>query len=161
MKIKQMAFMLIAVMILFVLVGMFFLVSRFSGLKESASELQKKNARLLVSKISNSPEFSCGKSLGGSRANCIDADKVMVLKESIENYKNFWGVSSITIRKIYPENIDICTKQNYPECGIIEVVEGVGTEISNFVALCRKGSDGNKIYDKCEIAKVSASFVKK
>lgn len=162
MKIKQMAFMLIAVMILFVLVGMFFLVSSFSGLKESATEIEKENAMLLVTKIANSPEFACGKSLGESRTNCIDEDKVMILKNRIENYKNFWGVSSITIRKIYPENENvICNKGDYPDCDTIKVLEGTGTEIANYVALCRKENDGSKIYNKCELAQISASFVKK
>ena len=81
-KIQQMAFMLLAVTLFFVLVGMFVLALRFSGLKESATELEEKNAMLLVTRIANSPEFSCGNAFGKSRTNCIDADKVMMLKKT-------------------------------------------------------------------------------
>ena len=60
MKIQQMAFMLIAIMIFFALVGLIILTVGFSGLKEKATALQEENANLLVSKLANSPEFSCG-----------------------------------------------------------------------------------------------------
>ena len=109
-KIQQMAFMLMAVTLFFALVGMFVLVIKFSGLKESASILEEKNALLLVTKIANSPEFSCGEAFGSAKINCIDADKVMMLKENIEKYKGFWGgETNIEIRKIYPKGDVICT----------------------------------------------------
>ena len=54
-KIQQMAFVLMAVTLFFVLVGMFVLVVRFSGLEESATALEEKNAMLLVAKLANSP----------------------------------------------------------------------------------------------------------
>lgn len=102
MKIQQTAFMLIAVTLFFVFVGLFVLGFKFSGLKQAATDLNEKNAMLLVSKLANSPEFSCGESYGGKRINCVDADKVMMLKQNINKYENFWGVSDIKIRKIYP-----------------------------------------------------------
>ena len=86
MKIQQMAFMLMAITLFFVMVGMFVLVFRFSGLKESATMLEEKNAMLLVTKLANSPEFSCGEAFGSNRINCVDADKVMMLKENTAKY---------------------------------------------------------------------------
>ena len=94
-KIQQMAFMLIAVTLFFVLVGMFILTIYVSELKNSAAILDEKNALLLVTKLANSPEFSCGGSFGNLRTNCIDADKVMMLRERISNYENFWDVENI------------------------------------------------------------------
>ena len=79
-KIQQMAFMLIAVTLFFVLVGIFVLAFRLSNLQESAELLEEKNAMLLVTKLANSPEFSCGDAFGTSRTNCVDSDKVMALK---------------------------------------------------------------------------------
>ena len=99
-KIQQMAFMLMAITLFFILVGMFVLVIRFSNLKNVAEALEEKNAMLLVSRLANSPEFSCGNAFG-SKSSCVDADKVMVLKEESADYGSFWGVEKIEIRKIY------------------------------------------------------------
>lgn len=162
-KIQQMAFMLIAVFVFFVLAGMFFLVIRFSGLKKSAEILEEENAMLLASKLANSPEFSCGEAFE-AKTNCIDADKVMMLKNKIKNYKDFWGVENIEIRRIYPVTSNvICEFNNYPDCNIIKIissnVSGIG--ISNFVSLCRKESSEGESYDKCELAKLIVSYKEK
>ena len=157
MKIQQMAFMLIAVTIFFVLVGLFLLMFRFSGLKQTAASLEEKNTLLLVTKLANSPEFSCGEAFG-NKVNCIDADKAMILKDSISKYSNFWGsnVSNIIIRKIPVENNKECSKANYPDCDYIDVFSkgAIGTPVENFVTLCRKEVSENEVYDKCEIAKL-------
>ena len=91
MKIQQTAFLLIAITLFFVLVGILVLGFKVSDLRKSATLLEEKNAVLLVSKLANSPEFSCGNAFGSSRINCIDSDKVMMLKENIDRYVNFLG----------------------------------------------------------------------
>lgn len=154
MKIQQMAFMLIAVTLFFVLAGIFFVTIIFSNLRESASLLEEQNALLLVSKLANSPEFSCGEAFGSTRINCIDSDKVMALKNNIGEYSGFWGIDGIKIKKIYPEDERVCISENYPDCGEINLFSGSGTGVSNFVALCRKENIGGQIYDKCELARV-------
>lgn len=163
MKIQQTAFMLIAVTIFLVLAGMFVLIIKFSGLKESAGLLEEKEAMLLVTKLANSPEFSCGESFGTAKTNCIDFDKAFALKKNVGNYENFWGVSGIEIRKIYPENSKECTDLNYPECGFLKVLpETKGTAQSNFVTICKKEyleDSGN--YDKCEIGRLLVYYEKK
>ncbi len=167
MKIQQMAFMLIAIFIFFALVGLLIITVKFSGLKEKATELQEKNAMLLVAKIANSPEFSCGDAFGGSRVSCIDLDKVMVLKENIGTYEGFWGrgVSNIEIIKIYPapqnkKNLIECRTQDYSNCDKISLIseEIVGVAHSNFVALCRKESYNGQIYDKCDLGQILVSY---
>lgn len=161
-KIQQTAFMLVAVTLFFILAGMFVLVFKFSSLKETATLLEEKNAMLLVTKLANSPEFSCGEAFE-AETNCIDADKVMVLKENIEEYENFWGVQNIEIRKIYPTGNAVCDFGNYPECNIIRIISGEvsGFSVENFVSLCRKESENGEIYDKCELAKLIVSYEKK
>ena len=164
-KIQQMAFMLMAVTLFFALVGMFILVIKFSGLKESATALEEKNAMLLVTKLANSPEFSCGEAFGSSRVNCIDADKIMMLRENIDKYINFWGVSNVEIRKIYPKEDSkiICELGNYPDCNVIQLrsKELAGYDMSNFVSLCRKESFDEGVYDKCELARIMVSYLEK
>jgi len=163
MKIQQMAFMLIAIMIFFALVGLIILTVGFSGLKEKATALQEENANLLVSKLANSPEFSCGQ-VFESKENCIDLDKVFVLKNNINKYKNFWGVSGIEIIKVYPENKNIvCASANYPNCDTLELIpKATGISAENFVSLCRKeyDSETNIVYDKCELGKILVNMKK-
>ena len=159
-KIQQMAFMLIAVTLFFILVGMFVLSVYMSDLKSTASTLEGKNAMFLVTKLANSPEFSCGGSFGGEKINCIDEDKLMALKENINKYSGFWDVENIEIRKIYPVSTVVeCNLENYPDCNIIKIRErNISSEFSNFVSLCRKESLKGDVYNKCEIAKLMVSY---
>ncbi|GBE19976.1 MAG TPA: hypothetical protein ENG87_04135 [Candidatus Pacearchaeota archaeon] len=161
-KIQQMAFMLMAVTLFFVLVGMFVLVIKFSGLKDTATELCEENAMLLVTKLANSPEFSCGRAFGSSRTNCIDGDKVMMLKENIEIYEKFWGVTNIEIRKISDEPEKVCDLGGYQQdnCNVIRLISKnvSGYSMSNFVSLCRKDYVDEEVYDKCEMAKLILSY---
>jgi len=154
-KIQQMAFMLIAVFIFFVLVGLFVLTFRFSGLKRSAAALEEKESLLLVTKLANSPEFSCEESFG-NQINCIDGNKIMVLKDSINKYYDFWDVSNVIIMKT-SLNTE-CTKGNYPDCDYIDVfskgTQDIGFPVENFVTLCSKDSEEGRVYDNCEIAKL-------
>jgi hypothetical protein len=161
-KLQQMLFMLLAVTLFFILVGIFLLAFTFSSLKESAIELQEKNALLLVTRLANSPEFSCGESFGSNKINCVDGDKVMMLIQNSKKYSGFWGASNIVIKKIYPQNEKeiLCSLNNYPDCNVMEIYseENDGADISNFITLCRKDSSESKSYDKCEIAKMSVSY---
>ncbi len=163
-KIQQMAFMLMALTIFFALVGMFIIAIKLSGLKESAAEVAEENALLLVTRIANSPEFSCGESFGTRKLNCIDTDKVMMLKKNIVKYNGFWKVSNIEIRKIFPVSSrdKLCTLGNYPDCNIIRLrPQNITSEYSNFVALCRKESFEGRVYDKCEIGKIMVAYSEK
>ena len=45
MQIQQMAFMIVAVFFFFILVGLFFLAIQFKGIKSSAAQLQKEQAK--------------------------------------------------------------------------------------------------------------------
>ena len=163
MKIQQTAFMLLAVTLFFVLVGLAVLSFKFSGLKDTATDLKKENAQLLVAKLANSPEFSCGNGFGTGKIDCVDADKMMMLKQQEAKYDKFWGISNIEIRKIYPKiSRDInCTIANYPNCNIIELHSGSkGTYEENFIILCRKENSNRGFYDKCEMAKLLVSYEK-
>ncbi len=159
-KIQQTAFMLIAITIFFVLAGVFILAFKISDIRESAEALQEENAMLLIAKIANSPEFSCGKAFG-SKTNCIDSDKVFMLKEHIGVYEDFWGVSKIEIRIIYPEKENrVCTLQNYPNCNVIELKDDDmdSYEVSTFVSLCRKESSKDGFTDKCDLARIMIGY---
>ncbi len=164
-KIQQMTFMLVAVTFLFILVGIFFLSIRLYNVKKIATNLEEKNAMLLVSKLANSPEFSCGNAFGGSRGSCVDFDKLISLKYRIDENSELWGVAKIELRKVYPEGEGIeCDESNYPDCDIVSILDkdiNKQPAISNFVSLCRKESNGIMIYDKCELARLMVSSEEK
>ena len=161
MKIQQMAFVLIAVTLFFVFAGLFLLSFFISGLKDSKTSIGEQGALLLVTKLANSPEFSCGDAFDNAGINCVDGDKVMVLKLNHEKYEGFWGdeILNIEIIKIYPRDSTLCNEGNYPDCGIISVFpERDGFYKENFVSLCRKANVGGNTYDKCEIAKLRVGY---
>ncbi len=161
MKIQQTAFMLIAVTLFFVLAGLFVFVLRFSNLKAASKMIEDENAMLLVTKLANSPEFACGDSFGNSMTNCVDGDKVMMLKGRIADYAGFWSVAEIEIRKVYPDSGDaLCTTGNFPDCGIIEVYSKKVNSLpasSNFVSLCWKKDSVMGIYAECGLARLIVS----
>jgi hypothetical protein len=162
-KIQQMAFMLLAITLFFVLVGLAVLAFKFSSIQETATIVNEENALLLSTKIANSPEFSCGDSFDKTMTNCIDGDKVMMLKELSNRYEGFWGnVPNIIIESVYPTNGLECTKGNYPNCGVIKIHdrEMEGFYQPNFVSLCRKVLDNGETLNKCEVAKIFVGYTK-
>ena len=158
-KIQQMMFMILGVSLLFALVGIFFLSISLSNLKGNAEELETSNALLLVTKLAKSPEFSCGNSLGTSSSYCVDFDKVILLSEMKDKYVDFWGVDRIEIKKLYPYNNASCTLDNYPDCGVLTILDKNSSlpASSTFIALCRKELANLTIYNKCELAKLYVS----
>ena len=160
-KIQQMAFMLMAVTLLFVLVLLFVIVFKFAGLKESATALEEKNAMLLSTKLANSPEFACGGVFDGDKTNCIDADKIMVLKQNIDKYEGFWGnVLSIEVIKISTKGKIECNR-NYPKCDKISLKQdasGKGVFLNNFVSLCRKDNFEEEVYNHCDLGLLRISY---
>lgn len=164
MKIQQMSFMLIAVFIFFALVGMIVISFFMNNMHNDANDLREQNAKLLASKIANSPELSCGEAYDELRTNCIDLDKAIVFKESVEKYKNFWGIASLEIQRIYPKTnsanqIIECTKTNYPSCNFITLINNADTpDRSSYVALCRKEVYNEKIVTKCELGRIIIGY---
>jgi hypothetical protein len=158
MKIQQMSFMLLAVFLFFSLVGMIIITVKMSELRNSATELERQNAMLLATKLASSPEFSCGDVYGTPKTDCVDLDKVMMLKENIKKYSNFWGSSNIVIMRVYPTNKTIveCNPTNYPNCSSINLMGKAleGYDASNFVALCRKEKDKGDTVTKCEMGQI-------
>jgi hypothetical protein len=160
-KIQQTIFMIIAVTLLFVLVGLFFLSITMNKLQKEATSLSEKNSMMLVSKLANSPEFSCGDSFGSNKPNCVDFDKVMALKNNINEYSDLWGIAKIEIKKVYPFlNNASCTNENYPNCTSLKILNKNVKSLaydSVFIALCRKEPSQSGPYDKCELARLMIS----
>jgi len=154
MKIQQMAFMVMAVFIFFILAGLFYIVIQKQKWVQEANILEKNRAIELANTLASSAEFSCG-------AYCIDADRMMVLKGKA-NYMDFLGLKSIEIRKVYPENNKeaLCAASNYPDCNFIRLFDKGEGEMSasSFVSLCSRINEKGYIYYKCEIAKLIIGY---
>ncbi len=146
-KIQQMAFMLVAVTVFFILVFLFYVSVKTFNLQNDVLELRREKAVGLVTKIASTPEFNFE---GIPRG--IDMDKLMVLKNARE-YKGFWGVKGIIVKKLYPVNNEVeCNEGNYPNCNVIKLfTKKSNAPIGSYVALCRKDSVSGESYDRCEI----------
>lgn len=160
-RVQEMAFMLVAVVLFFALAGLFAFSFMFSGIKKSADRIAEDRTLSSVMNLADSPEFSCGK----SKPNCIDADKVIALMNN-KHYDNFWPFSSLEIWRSgafskSKNSMAKCTFQNYPDCERFVINEKKAESekvISTYVALCRNEVENSINFEKCEIAKIVAGF---
>ncbi|MEK6928856.1 MAG: hypothetical protein AABW65_02795 [Nanoarchaeota archaeon] len=151
-KIQEMAFALLAIIIFLVISGLFYFVFKASSLKEDVGEQRENEAREIARRIANTPEFSWSTS---ECSNCIDLDKLMALKDK-ESYKGFWNLEHLRIEVIYPVKNGECLKVNYPECSSITLVnKSIAPLSSAFVSLCRQEFK-KQGYIKCELGKIYA-----
>ncbi len=149
-KVQQMAFVLIAIVIFFVLIGLVVLYLSLSSLENTAQNLEERETLEQVRKLASNPEFIW---TSGQCASCIDLDKVLVLKER-QSYKGFWDFSLLRIERVYPRGVGECTRSNYPDCGEITLIEKevIPSSKSSFVSLCRY--EASEDYFKCELGKI-------
>lgn len=162
-KIQEMAFMLVAIILFFVLVGLFAASIIFRNLHESATQNEEAKTLSAISNLAGTAEFVCT----GNRPNCVDEDKLMALigKKSFESY---WPFTSLSVLKYSGFNkreseMIKCTIENYPNCDIFEVYNKNSSNdnrIHSFVALCRVEFD-TIVYEKCEIAQLWAGSQRK
>ncbi|MDP4039903.1 MAG: hypothetical protein Q8P57_04985 [Candidatus Pacearchaeota archaeon] len=155
-KIQQMAFVLVATIIFFVIVAIFYTSIKFSSIKEEASDFRKQEVIESVRKISGSPEFLWGNF--GDCAGCVDLDKAFLLKNR-NSYQNFWkDVSLLQIIRVYPlYSTEECTPQSYPRCNQITLTKKENYEsYEAFVSLCRYNSGIEQ--DECELGKIVMGF---
>src|SRR3989338_1944621 len=159
-KIQQMSFMLMAVFLFFIIVGLFYVVINMVQLKHSVTALERERIVGMTAKVSALPELNFQ-----GKINAIDADKAMIMT-SVKNrdkYKDFFGINGMIIRKVDGKSKEIeCRSSNYPDCNIIKLFtrENISMTPSStvFVALCRKQANGDRVYDKCEIARLAISI---
>lgn len=138
-KVQETAFVLLALILLFGLILIFYVKFQFGRIEKIGEEKQKEAALSLLEKIPAMPELKCGMSKGL----CIDKDKAIILKD-IPDYEKIWqGLSRIEIRPIYPSAESI-------------IIYSKGTKnitYSTFVNLCEQ----EEMSYKCGIAKILVS----
>src|SRR3989338_978299 len=157
-KIQEMAFMLVAVVLFFALVGLFLFSIFYINMVKEANSLREFKTLSSVINLANSPEFNCV----DLRANCVDEDKLINLVDR-NVYRNFCQFSSLRLIKNSDFNktedkIIKCNPGNYPDCDEFIIYDKkVKNErlIQSHVALCRTEYKEN-YYEKCEIGKLIA-----
>ena len=156
-KIQEMAFMLVAVILFFILVGLFAVSIVFKNIQESSQDIKEEATLSAIEYLAGTGEFVCP----GTRTNCVDADKLMGLINK-KSYESFYSFSSLRVIKYSGFNkkeseLIECNIQNYPDCDIINIYDKNVNEnvIHSFVALCRRDYEKSS-YEKCEIAQLWA-----
>ena len=155
-KIQEMAFMMLAVVLLFILAGLFFVSIKYKEMYKTSTSLEKEKTISTIAKLAETPEFTCGTPL------CIDTDKLFVMQNR-NSYSEFWPVKSLEVIRVFPkDNVEIlCDSSTYPDCNVFKIHdENMGNieTTSIFVALCRKQVEQGYVYNKCELGKIVAGF---
>lgn len=156
-QIQEIAFVLLALILLFGLVLLIFSMFQIAKTRELAIYLQKEKIIAMLDSIANMPEFSCKK------AYCLDEEKIIgyIEKENKEIYNNLWKKSRIAIIKverIYPKRSGNCNAHNYPNCKTY-IIYNSGKDYqaySTFMPLCYYNSEISSV--KCDIAKLIVGF---
>ena len=95
MKIQQMAFVLVALMLLFAIIGIIYMAISLGSLREHAAQLGEDEAIELVIKLTSTPEFAF---TSETCSNCVDLDKVFQMKNRT-SYKELWNLEFLKIEK--------------------------------------------------------------
>src|SRR3989344_694999 len=116
-KIQQMAFVLVAIVVFFSIVALFYFAINLSGIKSNYESLEEQKTSEMVRKLSGLPELrweGC--------SSCVDLDKALLLKNRT-SYKGFWGLEYLSVEVVYPKvESRECDKGVYPNCNKITIV---------------------------------------
>lgn len=154
MKIQQMALMIIAVFIFFVIAGLFVLNIKLKGLGIGAENSAKEETEALINLISTMTEFNYLHSK--SCSDCLDGDKLAVMT-SKTNYSKLWPIASLKVHIIHPPFTQEIKCPSI-DCNYYEIMgnyQNETKELSSYVNVCHKKMEDFKVYDDCELAKVS------
>jgi len=150
MKIKEMIFMILALVVFFVIVLLFWLSVTLGDIKGDVAQSSRDRNIMLVARLADSPELSCGLS------NCIDTDKLIVFMGR-PHYLGFWDVNGLIVEKLDSANNTVeCTLGNYPRCNTFTIKKPLNNTIpdSSIVSLCRKEIKNDISYEKCDMGRI-------
>jgi len=155
-KVQEMAFVLIALMVFFALAAILYITIRGSLLEQSARDQSDEQALEAVRQIASTPEFTWSECKG-----CIDLDKVFLLKQQIArdaSLQGLWDYDYIAVESVYPARVGgECTPATYPACNRTTVLlsqESYGVAASAFVTICRWDAQEQTV---CDLGKLYLS----
>lgn len=146
-KIQEMAFVLVAVIVLFAFVMIFFSRFQLSLIQKSAEEIRREEAINMLHTLAAMPELKCS---SGGEINCIDISKLQGFLKVRSNYYGMWKnayLSKIEIQEFYPEgeSYELYSAPEEPEQGYIAY--------STYIPLCKQ----EKYEMNCVIGKITVS----
>ncbi len=99
-KIQEMAFVLLALVLLAGMAFIFFMTVQKSNLEKESENIKQQMVISILDRFANMQEIGCS-----ANAICIDEDKAEIIKKYQSDLKgSFQGVKNIEIVKIYPSN---------------------------------------------------------
>ena len=152
MKIQQMVFMIIAVFIFFILVGLFVLNVQLRSIQGTSANLKEAESINALGAITSMTELSCSSS---SNAFCLDGDKLEVMAKR-KDYSQLWPIASLEVYKIHPSFSKVVPCPGV-DCNYYKVFDNGQNQtqkVSTYVSLCYQRMKDTQKYDKCEMAKV-------
>jgi hypothetical protein len=159
-QIQQMAFVLVALVILFSMIALIYFSISIARMRSNAEELFEKEAIETARALAGSPEFSF---TAEQCSNCIDLDKVLMLKNKT-SYQNYWNLDYLAVERVFPvpENNKVCDKVSYPDCARIFIIENKtarfgSTPVPTFITTVRWVPENGGYY-KYELGKVYVSY---
>ena len=158
-KIQEMAFVLVGVVVLAALVMLFFVAFQSKEMNKNAAYYREARAITLVEMVASMPELRCSSSFSAtSESVCLDYDKVLTFNSSRElqdKYAVLWEnsfVSKIEIEEVYVNNTHH-VGQNYT---IYSKSTNENTKTyATYAALCLDDFSGLI----CKIAKIKATII--
>lgn len=151
MKIQQMVFMIIAVFLFFILVGMFILNVQLRGLKSTSENLKESEAINALTVITTMTELSCPE----SNYFCLDGNKLEGMMKR-KDYANLWPIASLEVYKIYPAftKVVACPGVDCNYYKVFDSGQNSTQKVSTYISLCYQRMRDSQQYTECEIAKV-------
>jgi hypothetical protein len=159
-KIQEMAFVLVTLLLFFIIGGIFLLNYLFQGNEMSVIDQRQEKAAEMALKLVDLPELAWS-SDNQECASCIDWDKALIIKDRTQKgeYKEFWSkdIGNIIITQVYPELEGECNKINFPNCREITLLNRSSDYVYSgaYVALCRSADDSGR--PKCTLGKILVS----
>ena len=154
MKIMQMAFMIVAVFIFFIMVGLFLFMTFLSGMHSDAENMERQDVISSMAVLSGMNEFAY--SSGGGIL--LDEDKLRILSgnSSDYDYSEFWTVASIEVYKIYPANDKLveCPNIGCNYYNIYDAGQAESEKHSSYISICKRMRVYGITYDDCELGKL-------
>lgn len=143
MKIQEMAFVLLALVLLALIGFIFFLRLSQQKFTESAETIKAKTTISLLERIASLPELECPR-----QPLCIDEDKAnMFIQQSDKLSQLFQGLTKVRIKRIYPSGPDLI---------LYDTGQG-NSSYSTFISLCKYNLATTPLSYNCNMALIVAS----
>jgi len=156
-----MVFMIVALLFFFVLAGLFFIGYQYKQVQLNYGELQKEQTITFLSVMQGMPEFSYSSKDTKTKGVCLDWDKIQVIASKSDEFAPLFPVASIKVLKAFSNQVKPCpdTDCNYYE--IYDSGQKNVQEYESYSCFCRKQSENEISYDKCDLGRVIVGVIRK